>query len=75
MLPQMGMGVEPNLGIGEIAVRIAELAHAYARERVLEVYHEKLPQRAVGSERLVVALFMINAVEESTFWDRVHSPR
>ena len=37
MLPQMGWGPEPNLGIGEIAVRLAKLAHGYARERVLEV--------------------------------------
>ena len=39
MLPQMSRGPEPNLGIAEIAVRLAKLAHGYARERVLEVYN------------------------------------
>ena len=39
MLPQMGRGPEPNLGIGEITVRLANLAHGFARERVLEVDH------------------------------------
>ena len=41
MLPQMGRGPEPNLGIGEIAVRLANLAHGYARERVLVGYTMK----------------------------------
>ena len=34
----MGRGPEPYLGIGEIAVRLAKLAHCYAKERVLEVF-------------------------------------
>ena len=38
----MGRGTEPNLGIGEIIVRLAKLAHGYARERVLEVYAMKI---------------------------------
>ena len=59
----MGKGPEPNLGIGEIAVRLAKLAHGYARERVLEVDREKLPQRDVGSERLAGPLLMLHAIE------------
>ena len=59
----MGKGPEPNLGIGEIAVSLAKLAHGYARERVLEVYHEKLPQRVVGSERLAAPMLVFHAVE------------
>ena len=59
----MGRGPEPNLGIGEIAVRLVKLAHGYAKERVLEVYHEKLPQRVVSSERLAAALLMLHVVE------------
>ena len=63
MLPQMGRGPETNLGIGEITVRLAKLAHGYARERLLEVDHEKLTQRVVGSERLAAPLLMLHAVE------------
>ena len=37
----MGKGPELNLGIGEITVRLANLAHGYARDRVLEVYNGK----------------------------------
>ena len=59
----MGEGPEPNLGIGETAVCFAKLAHGYAGERVLEVYHEKLPQRVVGSERLAAPLLVLHAVE------------
>ena len=59
----MGRGPIPNLGIGEIAVRLAKLAHGFARKRVLEVDHEKLPQRVVGSERLAAPLLMLHAVE------------
>ena len=62
MLPQIGGGPEPNLGIGEITVHLAKLAHGYARERVLEVDLEKLPQR-VESERLSVPPLMLHAVE------------
>ena len=39
------------------------LPHCYARERVLEVYHEKIPQRVVGSERLAAPLLILHAVE------------
>ena len=63
MLPQIGREPKPNLGIGKIAVRPAKLAHGYARKRVLEVYHEKLPQRVVESERLAAPLLMLQAVE------------
>ena len=63
MLPLMGKRPEPNLGIGEIAVRLAKLAHGHARERVLAVDREKLPQRVVGSERLASRLLMFHAVE------------
>ena len=62
MLPQIGGGPEPNLGIGETTVCFAKLAHGYARERVLEVDHEKLPQR-VESERLAATPLMLHAVE------------
>ena len=61
MLPQMGKGPEPNVGSCEIAVRLAELAHGYARERVLEVDREKLPQRVVGPGRLAAPPLMIHA--------------
>ena len=49
MLSQMGKGPEPepNLGMGEIAVRPAKLAHGFKRERVLEVDREKTPQRGL----------------------------
>ena len=58
MLPRMGRRPETNLVIGKIAVHLAKLARGYARERVLEVYHEKLPQRVVGSERLASPLLI-----------------
>ena len=58
----MGGGPEPNLGIGEIAVRLAKLAHGYARERVLEVDHEKNPQR-IECERLAAPPLMLHEVE------------
>ena len=63
MLPKMGRGPEPNLGIGEITVPLAKRAHGYTKERVLEVNHENLPQRVVGSERRAAPLFMLHAVE------------
>ena len=59
----MGRGPEPNLGIGEIAVRLAKLAHGFARERVIEVDHEKLIRRVVGSEHLAAPLLMLHAEE------------
>ena len=59
----MGRAPEPDLGTGEIAVRLAKLAHGYARELVLDVCHEKLPQRVVGSERHAAPLLMLHAVE------------
>ena len=63
MLPQIGREPKHNLSIGEIAVRPAKLAHGYTRKRVLEVSHEKLPQRVAESERLAAPLLMIQAVE------------
>ena len=63
MLPQMGRGPKPNLGIAEITVRLEKLARGYARERVFHVDHERLPQRVVGSDRLVAPLLMLHAVE------------
>ena len=63
MLPQMGRGPEPNIGISDIAVRLAKLAHGYARERVLEVCYEKSPLRVVGSERFAAPLLTLYAVE------------
>ena len=65
MLAQMGRGSEPNLGLGEITVRPAKIARGYARERVLEVYHEKPRQRVVVSERLAAPLLMLHGVEHS----------
>ena len=41
MLPQMGREPGLDLGIGEVAVRLAKLAHGYTRERVLDVDNEK----------------------------------
>ena len=64
----MGRGPEPILGIGEIAFRLAKLAHGDARERVLEVDREKLPQRVAGSERLAAPLLMLHAVEQRFGW-------
>ena len=55
----MDRGLEPNLGIGEIVVRLAKLAHGYARERVLEVYYEKRPQWVVGFERFAAPLLIM----------------
>ena len=60
----MGREPEPNLGIDEIAVCLAKLSHGYAREQVLEVDNEKIPQRDVGSERLAAPLFTLHAVAQ-----------
>ena len=59
----MGREPEAKLGVGEIALGLAKLAHDYARERVLEVYHEKLPQRVVGPELFATPLLTLHAVE------------
>ena len=59
----MGREAEANLGVGGIAFGLAKFAHDYARERVLEVYHEKLPQRVVGPERFATPLLTLHAVE------------
>ena len=63
MLPQVSREIEPYLGIDEVAVRLAKLAHYYARERVLKLFHEQKLQRIVGSERLAASLFMLHALE------------
>ena len=39
MLPQMGRGFEPTLGIADIAVRLANPTNGHVMERALEVYH------------------------------------
>ena len=73
MLLQIGTGPEPNLSIGEFAVLRAKLAHGYAREPVLDVDVEKLPQRLVASERLTGSAHASRG--GALFRGRVHSPR
>ena len=41
----LGREPEPNLGIGQIVVRLAKRVHGYDKERVLEVDREKITQR------------------------------
>ena len=63
MLSQTGRGAEPNLGIGENPVRLAKVAHGYASERVLEVCHEKRPQRGIGSDKFAASFLQLYTVE------------
>ena len=70
----MGRGLEPNLGIGKIAVCLAKLAHGYARARALEV--ETMKNFHSGSLDLSDVCAAHRASRgRAPFRGLVHSPR